>query len=369
MREVEKAASLTPLTEGSLAAWAARVGRLWLRGDAGAIGLGVVALERAPDQVRVVQLNLQVMVLVGAVRRRRVEGEFVIRGGVGHALLQQGGDVVAGGQGLTTALDGQDLEAKIADLDLARLLNPLQEVLIVVGAHDPFAGTEGIDAVERDAVLAQLGGEVDDLGEELLLLLRSQLDARAGEQGPAGRDPKDDLAARLLVLAADQRRESLQGDLQALGGAIESSTAANVAQTDLVLIQGCTERVAVGGKVQLHLGGGIGDHGKAGGIGEVTVVRAQEFLDLGARIGDGLVRGVDGVEDQNHFGGFLTLAKSAEGGDGLRGLVIEEAEVLPLQVGNGGSPLRGNDYVENDLTGRSLGGCLRRCLLSWLLSK
>ena len=71
----------------------------------------------------------------------------------------------------------------------------LEEVLIVGGEEDVLAGAEGIDGVEGGVGGAELVGEGHDRAEDLLLLLVGEIEARAGEQGPAGRDPKDDLAA------------------------------------------------------------------------------------------------------------------------------------------------------------------------------
>src|SRR3984885_1220256 len=201
------------------------------------------------------------MIFVGMLGWRGVEGELVVGAGVGHGLLQEGGDVVVGVEHLTAALGSQGLQTEVADLNLAGLLDALDESLVVVGAHAPFAGAEGIDVVESGAGVAELGREGHDVGEDLLLLLRSKFEAWTGEQGPSGRDPKDDLAAGTGALAGHQRAERPQAEIGAILGAVDAGVAAKGFETDLVLVEGGTESVAVGGRGLLNLGAGIGDDG------------------------------------------------------------------------------------------------------------
>jgi len=318
--------------------------------DSGRLGLRIVTLERAPDQIRVVQLHLEMMVFVGMFGGRGLEGELVVGAGVGHGLLQEGCDVVIGIEHLTAALGSQDLQTEVADIDLAGLLDALDEVLVVVFAHNPFAGAEGIDVVESGAGSAELVGEGHDVGEDLLLLLRSEVDAWTGEQGPARRDPKDDLAAGTGALTGHQRAERPQTEFGPILGAVDAGVTAKGFETYLVLVEGGTEGIAVGGCVLLNFGAGICDDGQGGGVREAAIVGAQELLDLGAGIGDGLVCGVDVVDDEHDLGWLLALRDSAEGGYRAGGVVVEKGEVLPLQVGNWSSPLGRDDHVESDLT-------------------
>src|SRR6202044_379357 len=70
--------------------------RAWLllEGGFGALGLGVVSLQRQRGQAGGGDVNLEVMVFVGMLSGRSVEGEFVVGAGVGHGLLQHAGNVV-----------------------------------------------------------------------------------------------------------------------------------------------------------------------------------------------------------------------------------------------------------------------------------
>ncbi len=85
------------------------------------------------------------------------EGQFVVGLGVCDAFLQERGYVVIGGEGQSTALNSQDLQAQVSDLDLVLLAHTFQETLIVQFAANSFAGAQRIYAVQRYPRLPKLG--------------------------------------------------------------------------------------------------------------------------------------------------------------------------------------------------------------------
>jgi hypothetical protein len=68
----------------------------------------------------------------------------------------------------------------------------------------------------------EMSGKTDDTLENLLLLLRVELDVGAGEKGPARRYPEGDLAPRAGGLLLHKLTQGLEGDLEAFSRAIEA---------------------------------------------------------------------------------------------------------------------------------------------------
>ena len=90
--------------------------------------------------------------------------------------MQERGDIVTGVEGETTGLSGYYLQAEVAKCGLARLADAFEEALIVEIAAYALAGAQRIDAVESHAALSKLSGEADDVGKDLLLLLKVKID-------------------------------------------------------------------------------------------------------------------------------------------------------------------------------------------------
>src|SRR5208282_1355123 len=79
-----------------------------------------------------------------------------------------------------------------------------------------------IDTVESDAALPKQSRQIDDIVENLLPLLYVQLflDAGAGEEWPAGRNPDTHLAAWAGSLACSQLIKRIHGILEAFVGTV-----------------------------------------------------------------------------------------------------------------------------------------------------
>ena len=110
---------------------------------------------------------------------------------------------------------------------------------------------------------------------------------------------------------------------------------------------GRDEALAIARETVLHLGARIGNEGKGGGVSEVAAVDTQESVDLIACVANVLKAGVDGVDDQDDVNG-IAAAQSLEGGNGLRGFVVEQREVLLRKTGYGRPGLCGNHDVQVD---------------------
>lgn len=137
---------------------------------AGGDGVGIVAVAGAGNEARLVDAHFDVMVLVGLVGGRGIEGDFVPGVGVGDALLNIAGDVAVGCECEASALDGKHLKAQVGILRIGEFAEALEEALVVVGRHHGFGNSEGIHVVESGFGLAQLRGKENDVVEDLLLL-------------------------------------------------------------------------------------------------------------------------------------------------------------------------------------------------------
>src|SRR3984885_170533 len=126
------------------------------------------------------------VIFLGMIGARRIEGQLVIRLALGCGLLQQGGEVVAAVKDETATLSSKHLQGEIADHGLIRLTDALEETLIIELAPDPLRSAERIDVVKGHSGLSHLRRKAYDHGEELVLLLIVQIDARTRKKGPAG---------------------------------------------------------------------------------------------------------------------------------------------------------------------------------------
>ncbi len=95
------------------------------------LGLLVIALPGAGGQAGLRYLNLDMVIFVGMLGARGIEGQLVVSLAIRHALLQHSGEVVAAGKGKTSTLNSKHLQGEIADHDLTRLTDALEETLIV----------------------------------------------------------------------------------------------------------------------------------------------------------------------------------------------------------------------------------------------
>src|ERR1700742_1696740 len=116
--------------------------------------------------------------------------------------------------------------------------------------------------------------------------------------------------------------KSSHGKLKAVVGLVLRRSP-DVAQTDVVVIKGFAEPVAVGGETFLDLRSLIGEECEGHRLGQAAAVRAQKFVDLSALVSDGLVRGVYGVDQEDDVNRVLATATSLEGRDALRSLVVK----------------------------------------------
>jgi hypothetical protein len=293
--------------------------------------LPVIALTGASHEAGLCETDLQVVIFV-RLGSGWVEGQLVIRIRIDEAFLQESGNIVAGGESKAAALDGKHLEAQIAWDGLTGLGNTLDELLIVEDARG-VACTKGVDAVEGDAGPPKLIGETDDTLENLLLLLRVELDVGTREKGPPRRYPKEDLASRTRSFACYQVTQSLERELQPFRRAIEAGGTANVTEPSGVLIQRGTESVAVGRETLLHLNACVCKDGKCGGVCEATSIGMEKILDLAALVSDVRECVIDRIDEQNDLDGSLATTEGLERGNGLWGFVVEESKVLLLETG------------------------------------
>src|SRR5271163_2857354 len=289
------------------------------------------------------------MVFVGVVGCGSGEGDFVVGRGIGDALLQEAGEIVVEFESKTAALNGEYLKSQIPQIDLAGFADTFQELLVIGAAKGRFAGSQRISVIESDAPLAELSRDGHELREDLGLLLGIEFDVGAGKQRPARRDPEQDFTALMWSLAGAELTERLEGILQAFGCAVETGGAPDIANTDLIAIHGGAEGVAVAGEIFSDADAGIGGDRDGDGILEVAAFGTEELVNLGAFVADGADVGIDRVDYQDDFDGRLAPGDGGERGDGLRGIVIEQSEVLLLQIGDGRARFRGDYYVEVDV--------------------
>src|SRR6202041_666071 len=99
------------------------------------LGLRIVAGSSADCQPRFVDLYFDRAIVVWTVGPCRIEGQNVIRIGVGRAARDPPGYVVTRVKHLAAALRGKNLQGQVSRLRLIRLLQPLQELLVIDGAQ------------------------------------------------------------------------------------------------------------------------------------------------------------------------------------------------------------------------------------------
>jgi len=72
--------------------------------------LRVIALTSARDQARLCEFDFQVVVFFRPGGPGRIKGDLIVGRGIFKAFLRQAGDIVAGRESKTAALDGEHLE-------------------------------------------------------------------------------------------------------------------------------------------------------------------------------------------------------------------------------------------------------------------
>jgi len=323
--------------------------------------LGVVAFAGAGFQAGLREIDLEAMILVAPGSRGRFEGDLVVGLGVCETFLKKFGEVIAGAENQTAAVNGEYLKSEICRLEVFGVADALKVGLIGEVADIDTARSQWIDAVERDAGLPELGGESDHTCEHLLALKGGVFDrrARSRDEGPTWRNPENELAARAGRLLRGDCLESFERQLTAFMGNLEVCTVSQFATTmRLSLVQGAKadrfvakrggQGVAVGREIWMNLGAYFGKDGKGRGMWKLATVGAENLVDLGAFVGDGLRLGVDGIDDDNYLGGGFAAIHFAERGDRLRDAIVEHSEILLRKTGDGSAILRCDDDVESD---------------------
>lgn len=280
-------------------------------------GWAVVALSGARGEAVFVDADFELVIGAALIGEWRIKGELVVGLGVCDAFLQEEVHIIVGVQSQAAALGGDDRKGEIAGLNLAGLGDSFEEILIVEGAES-VGGAEGIDAVKSDVALQELVGDTNNAGEEFLLLFVVEKNFGAGEKGPAGRNPENDLATGVRGFASGEFTERLQGEVIAILGAVEAAGTAQDAKADIVAVESGAEGVAVGGEVFQKLGAGIGENRQSGGIGKAASIGAEEFVNLTALVGKVGVADVDGIDEDDDLDGSLVARERLEGSDGLR---------------------------------------------------
>src|ERR1039458_8112504 len=154
-------------------------------------GPGVVAVAGAGGETWLSHFDLQGVVLVAKISRRRVEGQLVVGRGVCHAAFEKAGDIVAGAEDQAAALHGKHLQREVAKLDLTGFGHGLEEALVIVRALNILTGAQGIDAVQSDAAAAKQRRGCGDLRVKLLHLLAVEFHHGAGERSEERRVGKE----------------------------------------------------------------------------------------------------------------------------------------------------------------------------------
>ena len=85
-----------------------------------------------------------------------------------------------------------------------------------------------------------------------------------------------------------------------------------------MLVKRSAEGVAIRGEALLHLGARICEECQGRGLWQTAAVCAQELVNLSALVREVLVRGVNGVNNEDDLDGFLAAAECLERGDMLQ---------------------------------------------------
>src|SRR5208282_60234 len=157
-----------------------------------------------------------------------------------------------------------------------------------------------------------------------------------------------------MSLGGSKLTQRLEGILQAFGCAIETGGAADITEADLIVIHGGAERVAVAREILCNLNSCIRGDRNSDGVCEAASLGTEELVDLDAFVGNVGGIGIDRVNYQDDLDGSLAAGDGLERGDGLRGTVIQQGEVLLLEVSDGRAGFRGDHDVEVDVAAGGL---------------
>ena len=318
--------------------------------------LRIITEARASKQTGFIDTNLELVVFGGLVLERGSKREFVVGLGVLGTFFQSGVDVIADVESETAALDGEDLQGDIAPIRLIRTFDAFDVTLPIERAARKIGSTQRIDAIERDAALAQERGELNHVRKDLaaLFVVHLLLDARAGEQRPAGRNPENEFATRTGSFTVGQSQQRIERNLEALHSAIDAGGTTDGVQANGVLMQGSAQHVAIFRETILELNAGIGEEGQGRREGEMAAIGEQEFIDFGGFVGDALNTGVDIINHDDAFNGGLGGGDGLKRVDGYGDFVVQYGEILYLETADGRAILRSDNHIEINKIGRRL---------------
>src|ERR1035441_8135524 len=137
--------------------------------------LSVVSGSCAGRESGLVNFDLQVVILVGMVRRDRIKGDSVEGDCVCQTSCNRIRDVVARGENPPTALRREYLQPEVAILYFADGSYTFEEVLVIERAETAGIGhARRIDTIKRDASLSKSRGEFDHGIEEGRLIFSGE---------------------------------------------------------------------------------------------------------------------------------------------------------------------------------------------------
>jgi len=187
--------------------------------DGTQLRLVVITGVGAGCQRRVVNEHFQIVILVGAIRARRIEGKGVEGAGILNTTVDLGCHIVVRADDAPAGLDGKDLQAEVGEIHLRWLLYPFQKILVEKRTQ---IGLPQRNAVDGDARLAQPGGKLNERIEILLLLLICGFNSWSIEERPARPGPDQQLPARLFRFIVSNIVERLERELESFVRAPEA---------------------------------------------------------------------------------------------------------------------------------------------------
>jgi hypothetical protein len=162
-----------------------------------------------------------------------------------------------------------------------------------------------------------------------------------------------------LELLLGEPAEGVEREPGAFVGPVEARGTADLAQAKGLLVEPCSQRVAVAAVRRLADQAGIGEDGDSGGVAKVAVIGFEEGVDLTARLAQGGKVGVDGIDDEDYGDRRVVAREGLKRGDGARRFVIQQGEGGRRDVRHRVLRLMGRNNVERDGMGGSLGRSLR----------
>ena len=312
--------------------------------------LRIITEARASKQTGFIDTNLELVVFGGLVLERGSKREFVVGLGVLGTFFQSGVDVIADVESETAALDGEDLQGDIAPIRLIRTFDAFDVTLPIERAARKIGSTQ------RDRAARPSELELNHVRKDLaaLFVVHLLLDARAGEQRPAGRNPENEFATRTGSFTVGQSQQRIERNLEALHSAIDAGGTTDGVQANGVLMQGSAQHVAIFRETILELNAGIGEEGQGRREGEMAAIGEQEFIDFGGFVGDALNTGVDIINHDDAFNGGLGGGDGLKRVDGYGDFVVQYGEILYLETADGRAILRSDNHIEINKIGRRL---------------